>query len=327
MGVAGAENPFFAVRNLTKHFPIRAGVLLRTKGYVRAVDAVSFDIKESTTLGLVGESGCGKTTIARMILHLEKPTSGQIIVNGRDTIGIQGEHLREFRRGVQMVFQDPYSSLNPHRSIKDLVGEPYIVHRICSHQEVNGRVAAVLELVSLPADFMHRYPHELSGGQRQRVGIARALALNPKIIVCDEPVSALDVSIRSQIVNLLLDLQRRFGLTYLFIAHDLSLVQHVSDRIAVMYLGKIVELASADALSIRHMHPYTEALFSAIPVPDPEKQRTRIILSGDVPSPLNPPSGCRFRTRCPLAEALCSSQEPPLREVSPRHFVACHFRG
>jgi oligopeptide/dipeptide ABC transporter ATP-binding protein len=262
-----------------------------------------------------------------MILHLETPSEGQIVLDGVDTVKVSGERLRGLRRQVQMIFQDPYSSLNPHKSVGRIVGEPFVVHRICGAREVKDRVASTLELVNLSPDFMRRYPHELSGGQRQRVGIARALALSPKLVVCDEPVSALDVSIRSQIVNLLLDLQKKLGLTYLFIAHDLSLVEHVSDEVAVMYLGKIVEKAPADEFFDRHLHPYTEALLSAVPQPDPVRRRDRIILSGDVPSPLNPPSGCRFRTRCPIAAERCAREEPPLKESSPGHFVACHFRG
>ena len=327
MSETEARLPFFAARDLTKHFPVRGGLLLRTDRRVRAVDGVSFEIQAGTTLGLVGESGCGKTTIARMILHLERPSAGHIIFEGTDTVGLARRDLREFRKRVQMIFQDPYSSLNPHRTIGQIVGEPFIVHRLCRRSEVRDRVAGMLELVNLPASAMAKLPHELSGGQRQRVGIARALALNPRLVVCDEPVSALDVSIRSQIVNLLLALQEKLGLTYLFIAHDLSLVMHVSDHIAVMYLGKIVEAGPAAALAARHLHPYTEALLSAVPVPEPGAKKQRIILAGDVPSPLNPPSGCRFRTRCPLAVDVCAKVEPPLKETSPGHAVACHLRG
>jgi oligopeptide transport system ATP-binding protein len=322
-----AGQAFFSVRGLRKYFPLRTGIVRRATAQVLAVDGVDFDLAEGTTLGLVGESGCGKTTTARMIVHLERPTAGRILLEGEETVAATGERLRAFRRRVQMIFQDPYSSLNPHKSVGRIVGEPFVVHRVCSRRELRDRVAAVLELVNLHPDFMHRFPHELSGGQRQRVGIARALALSPKLVICDEPVSALDVSIRSQIVNLLLELQQRLGLTYLFIAHDLSLVEHVSDEVAVMYLGKIVERAPAGDFFDQSFHPYTEALLSAIPETNPELKRSRIILSGDVPSPLDPPSGCRFRTRCPIAAERCAAEEPPLREVRPRHYVACHFRG
>jgi oligopeptide transport system ATP-binding protein len=322
-----AGQAFFSVRGLRKYFPLRTGIVRRATAQVRAVDGIDFDLAEGTTLGLVGESGCGKTTTARMIVHLERPTEGRILLEGEETVSATGERLRAFRRHVQMIFQDPYSSLNPHKSVGRIVGEPFVVHRVCSSRGLRDRVAAVLDLVNLHPDFMHRFPHELSGGQRQRVGIARALALSPKLVICDEPVSALDVSIRSQIVNLLLDLQQRLGLTYLFIAHDLSLVEHVSDEVAVMYLGKIVERAPAGDFFDQSFHPYTEALLSAVPETDPELKRSRIILSGDVPSPLDPPSGCRFRTRCPIAAERCAAEEPLLREVRPRHFVACHFRG
>jgi len=318
---------FFEVRELYKRFPVRKGVLRRVTAEVRAVDGVDFGIDSGKTLGLVGESGCGKTTTARMILHLDKPSGGSILLEGEDTVSAAGDALAAFRRKVQMIFQDPYSSLDPHKSVGQIVGEPFVVHRICGRGELADRIAATLALVNLPADFMRRYPHELSGGQRQRVGIARALALSPKLIICDEPVSALDVSIRSQIVNLLLELQERLGLTYLFIAHDLSLVEHMSDEVAVMYLGKIVERAPAEEFFDRPLHPYTEALLSAVPESDPLRKRDRIILQGDLPSPINPPSGCRFRTRCPLAAALCAEQEPLLQESFPGHFTACHFRG
>jgi oligopeptide transport system ATP-binding protein len=297
---------FFAVRDLVKYFPVRKGLFRKTTGHVKAVDGVSFEVEEGSTLGLVGESGCGKTTTARLILHLEKPDSGQILIEGEDTVDVRGAQLAAYRRRVQLIFQDPYSSLNPHKKIGQIVGEPYIINRVCSRREVRDRVASMLELVNLPADWMKRYPHEMSGGQRQRVGIARALTLDPRILVCDEPVSALDVSIRSQIINLLIDLQEKLGLTYLFIAHDLSLVEHVSDQVAIMYLGKIVEQAPARELFEGTLHPYSEALLSAVPVPDPGRKRDRIVLSGDVPSPMNPPSGCRFRTRCPIARDVCS---------------------
>ncbi len=322
-----AAAPFFAVQGLRKYFPVRSGVLRRVSAWVKAVDGVDFTIPKGKTLGLVGESGCGKTTVARIVLHLEKPDEGRILLEGEDTVAAQGEQLRRFRRSVQLIFQDPYSSLNPHKSVGQIVGEPFVVHRVCNRRQLGERVAAVLELVNLSPDFARRFPHELSGGQRQRVGIARALALSPKLIICDEPVSALDVSIRSQIVNLLLELQEKLGLTYLFIAHDLALVEHVSDEVTVMYLGKIMEKAPAGEFFDRPLHPYTDALLSAIPEPDPAHKRTRIILSGDVPSPLDPPSGCRFRTRCPLAAEVCAREEPPLEESTPGHFVACHFRG
>ena len=327
MSTSEQKTPFFALKNVVKYFPVRTGLLRRTTAHVKAVDGVSFEIPEGTTLGLVGESGCGKTTTARLILHLETPDSGQIVVEGQDTVDVRRVQLAAYRRRVQYIFQDPYSSLNPHKKVEQIVGEPYIVNRICPRREVRDRVVHMLELVNLPSDWMKRYPHEMSGGQRQRVGIARALTLDPGILVCDEPVSALDVSIRSQIINLLMDLQEKLELTYLFIAHDLSLVEHVSDSVAIMYLGKIVEFAPARKLFEGSLHPYTEALLSAVPVPDPGRKRERIVLSGDVPSPMNPPSGCRFRTRCPIAEEVCATHEPALVEVSPGHSLACHLRG
>ena len=327
MRVSDRDAEFLAVRDLRKYFPVRKGMFLRTVGHVKAVDGVSFAIGRGRTVGLVGESGCGKTTTARLIVHLEQPDAGRVMIDGRDTTGLSGAVLRRFRTSAQMIFQDPYSSLNPHHSARRILGEPLLVHGICTRAELTERVVAILNRVNLSADFAGRFPHELSGGQRQRLGIARAIALEPRLIVCDEPVSALDVSIRSQIINLLLDLQEELELTYLFVAHDLSVVEHVSDVIAVMYLGKIVESAPTDRFFAHTLHPYSEALLSAIPIPDPTVRKERTVLSGDVPSPLAPPSGCRFRTRCPLADGRCAAEEPPLRQVAPHHLLACHHRG
>jgi oligopeptide/dipeptide ABC transporter ATP-binding protein len=324
---AAGGDEFLAVRGLRKYFPVKKGIFLRTAGHVQAVDGVSFAIGRGRTLGLVGESGCGKTTTARVIVQLERPDAGQVLIDGKDSVGLTGAALREFRTAAQMIFQDPYSSLNPHHTARRILGEPLLVHGRCTRAEVDERVAAILDRVNLSADFAGRYPHELSGGQRQRLGIARAIALEPSLIVCDEPVSALDVSIRSQILNLLLDLQAELGLTYLFVAHDLSVVEHVSDVIAVMYLGKIVESAPTERFFAHTLHPYSEALLSAVPVPDPKVRKERTVLTGDVPSPMAPPSGCRFRTRCPLADERCAAEEPPLREVAPQHVLACHHRG
>jgi len=315
------------VEDLKMHFPIYRGLLKRQIGAVHAVDGISFDVHRGETLGLVGESGCGKSTTGRAILQLYKPTSGKVNFDGSNLIELKGEELRVMRRKMQMIFQDPYASLNPRMSIGEIVGEPLIVHNIATGREVQDRVAHLLDLVKLNPAFANRYPHEFSGGQRQRIGIARSLALQPSFIICDEPISALDVSIQSQVINLLQELQEQFNLTYLFIAHDLSMVRHISDRVAVMYLGVMVELTDSNTLYTNPLHPYSQALLSAVPIPDPvlENKRTRTLLEGDVPSPVNPPSGCRFRTRCPIAESICSEQRPEFRELKPGHFVACHF--
>jgi oligopeptide transport system ATP-binding protein len=315
------------VEDLKMHFPIYRGVFQRQVGAVRAVDGVSFDVKRGETLGLVGESGCGKSTTGRTILQLYKPTAGAVTFDGTDLITLKGEQMRQMRRKMQMIFQDPYASLNPRMTVAQLVGEPLMVHNVATGAEISERVAHLLELVNLNPAFATRYPHEFSGGQRQRIGVARALALQPSFVICDEPISALDVSIQAQVVNLLEELQSQFNLTYLFIAHDLSMVKHISDRVAVMYLGVIVELASRDELYAKPLHPYTQALLSAVPIPDPvaDAKRKRTILQGDVPSPANPPSGCRFRTRCPIAEAVCAESRPEFREIRPGHFVACFF--
>ncbi len=321
-------NVLLHVDNLVKHFPITKGILLQKQvGAVRAVDGVSFDIYQGETLGLVGESGCGKSTTGRTVLQLYRPTSGAVNFDGVNLVSLKGEELRLMRRKMQMIFQDPYASLNPRMTVGEIIGEPLVVHKVANQKEIQERVSNLLEVVGLNAGFANRYPHEFSGGQRQRIGVARALALQPSFIVCDEPISALDVSIQAQVVNLLEDLQNQFNLTYLFIAHDLSMVRHISDRVAVMYLGIIVELADRDTLYVNPLHPYTQALLSAVPIPDPvaDSKRKRVILQGDVPSPVNPPSGCRFRTRCPIAETLCGESQPEFRELKPGHFVACHF--
>jgi oligopeptide transport system ATP-binding protein len=315
------------VEDLTMHFPIFRGVFQRQVGAVRAVDGITFDIMRGETLGLVGESGCGKSTTGRAILQLYRPTAGNVEFDGVDLVNLKGEDLRKTRRKMQMIFQDPYASLNPRMTVADIVGEPLMVHNVATRAEIQERVNHLLELVNLSPSFAGRYPHEFSGGQRQRIGFARALALQPSFIICDEPISALDVSIQAQVVNLLEDLQEQFNLTYLFIAHDLSMVRHISNRVAVMYLGVLVELADRDTLYKSPYHPYTQALLSAVPIPDPiaDANRKRVILEGDVPSPANPPSGCRFRTRCPIADKICSESRPEFREVQPGHFVACHM--
>lgn len=317
------KSDLLVVKNLVKHFPVRSGLLQRTFAWVKAVDDVSFAVKSGETLGMVGESGCGKTTIGRTILRLIEPTSGEVSFNGQDVIKMKSPELKPLRRDMQIIFQDPYASLNPRIPIGESVMEGLQIHNI-GHPKERWEVAInMLKKVGLEEYHARRYPHEFSGGQRQRIGIARALALNPKFIVCDEPVSALDVSIQSQVLNILKDLQSEFGLTYLFIAHNLSVVEHISDRVAVMYLGKMVELAERDVLYREPLHPYTRALLSAIPVAHPDQKRERTILKGDVPSPLNPPKGCRFHTRCPIAVEKCSQEEPQFKEVRPGHYVAC----
>jgi peptide/nickel transport system ATP-binding protein/oligopeptide transport system ATP-binding protein len=311
------------VKDLVKYFPVRAGVFQRVKAWVQAVDKVSFTVREGETLGLVGESGCGKTTVGRSILRLIEPTSGSVFINGEDVIQMRSQSLKLARRNMQIIFQDPYSSLNPRLPIGESIMEGLHIHNI-GHPKERWEIAInMLKKVGLEDYHARRYPHEFSGGQRQRIGIARALVLQPKFIVCDEPVSALDVSIQSQVLNILRDLQNEFGLTYLFIAHNMSVVEHISDRVAVMYLGKMVELADRDELFRKPLHPYTQALLSAIPIPDPTLKRERIILKGDVPSPLNPPKGCRFHPRCPWAIDICSQQEPEFKELLPGHWAAC----
>lgn len=317
-----------AVNNLVMHFPLTQGIIFQRKvGAVQAVDGVSFEVKRGETLGLVGESGCGKSTTGRAILQLYKPTSGEVVFQGKDLTKLDGGEMRKMRRHLQMIFQDPYASLNPRMTVGNIVAEPMQIHRLVAKSERTQKVQELLQTVGLNPYFANRYPHEFSGGQRQRIGIARALAANPDFIVADEPVSALDVSIQAQIVNLLEDLQEQFGLTYLFIAHDLSVVKHISDRVAVMYLGKIVEMADRNSLYEDPLHPYTKALLSAVPIPDPviEKRRERIILSGDVPSPINPPSGCHFHTRCPYAMAVCKEVDPVFADQGGGHYVACHL--
>ncbi|MCS7216747.1 MAG: dipeptide ABC transporter ATP-binding protein [Candidatus Bipolaricaulota bacterium] len=328
---AKSELVLLRVVRLKKYFPVRRGVFRRVVGWVKAVDEVDFFIREGETLGLVGESGCGKTTCARTILRLIEPTSGEVWFRSKqlgrevDVVHADKRTMKLLRREMQIIFQDPYSSLNPRMTVGDIIGEPLVVHRVAKGKELRARVAELLEAVGLKPEHMRRYPHEFSGGQRQRIGIARALALNPQLVVCDEPVSALDVSIQAQILNLLEDLQEQFGLTYLFVAHDLSVVKHISDRVAVMYLGKIVELAETEELFLRPRHPYTEALLSAVPVPDPDYQAERIILQGDVPSPVNPPKGCRFHPRCSYAKEICSREAPELVDLGGEHYAACHF--
>jgi peptide/nickel transport system ATP-binding protein len=318
--------PLLEVRDLRKHFPIRKGLLSRVVGRVYAVDGISFHIKKGETLGLVGESGCGKSTAGKTVLKLIEPTAGTIKVRGTDITALDKAGMRPFRRQMQIIFQDPYSSLNPRMSAGGIVGEPLSIHHIASGRDKEDRVAALFERVGLRPEHMVKYPHEFSGGQRQRIGIARALALNPSLIVGDEPVSALDVSIQAQVINLLIDLQEEYKLSYLFIAHDLAVVEHISHRIAVMYLGKIVEMAEKRELFQRALHPYSEALLSAVPIPDPRiKRGKRIILRGDVPSPINPPPGCHFHTRCPYAFERCRVEMPALREVEPGHWAACHL--
>jgi peptide/nickel transport system ATP-binding protein len=328
-GEGTRREPLLRVDNLVKNYPLKHAFLSRERELVHAVDGVSLTIAAGETLGLVGESGCGKSTTGRCILRLIEPTAGEVWFDGKDVTALSGPQLRALCRDMQIIFQDPYASLDPRMTVGAIIGEALTIHGLAkSRRDYEGRIVELLETVGLRPDHMRRYPHEFSGGQRQRIGIARALAVSPKLIVCDEPVSALDVSIQAQIVNLLEDLQQQFRLTYLFIAHDLSVVEHISTRVAVMYLGRIVEIASSEGLYSAPLHPYTEALLSAVPIPDPSIKRNRIMLEGDVPSPIRPPSGCHFHTRCPIRQLpLCAAEAPPLEEKHPGHWAACHLRG
>ena len=323
-----AGNPvLLQVKNLKKYFPIYKGLIVnRHVKDLKAVDDISFDVYQGETLGLVGETGCGKTTVARTILQLYRPTSGQILFDGIDLVSLQENEMRRIRRRMQMIFQDPYASLNPRMTVGSIISAPLDVHSSAGKKEKQDRVQELLKIVGLNPDFVNRYPHEFSGGQRQRIGIARALALSPDLVICDEPISSLDVSIQAQVVNLLEELQDRLGLTYIFVAHDLSMVRHISDRMIVMYLGKIMELADRNEIYLKPLHPYTQALISAVPIPDPDKarKRQRILLEGDLPSPVNPPNGCNFNTRCLIATEECFVKDPAYREIDPNHFVACH---
>ena len=322
---SGNARPLLEARNIVKHFPIRGGVFMKQTAAVKAVDGVSLTIRGGETLGLVGESGCGKTTFGRVILRLEEPTSGDVLFQGRSILKYSKHDMQALRREMQIIFQDPFSSLNPRKTVSHIVGEPLLVHGVKSRLEREARVLELLEVVGLRREHMRRYPHQFSGGQRQRIGVARALALKPKLIVCDEAVSALDVSIQAQVINLLKDLQDEFGLTYLFISHDLSVVEHVSDRVAVMYLGKIVELAETEELFTNPKHPYTEALLSAVPVPNPRYRVNRVRLKGEVPSPINPPSGCSFHPRCGHAQEICTTEGPVYRDLGDGHCASCHL--
>jgi len=320
-----ATEPLLVVKGLKKHFPFKQGMFAKQMGYVRAVDGLDFTVQRGETLGIVGESGCGKSTTGQMILQLLDATEGEILFEGKDITKLKKDELRKLRKDMQIIFQDPFASLNPRMKVEDLIAEPLIVHGIYKGQELREQVIELVKVVGLGEHHLSRHPHEFSGGQRQRIGIARALALKPKLIVCDEPVSALDVSIQSQILNLLKKLQKEFGLTYIFIAHGLPAIKHISDRIAVMYLGKIVELASRDSLFANPRHPYTEALLAAVPQPDPTKRKERLLLDGDLPSPANPPPGCSFHTRCAYAKEICKQTAPVLQPFGENHFAACHF--
>jgi len=327
--MATEQDILLKVMGLTKHFPVHEGSFIRRQtGVVHAVDGVSFNVRRGETLGLVGESGCGKSTTGRTILQLYKPTAGSVLFNGVDLVKLGEEELRQYRRKMQMIFQDPYASLNPRMTVGEIISDPLQVYKeVRTKKDIDDKVSELLELVKLDPSHINRYPHEFSGGQRQRIGVARSLALRPDMIVCDEPISALDVSIQAQVVNLLVELQRKFNLTYLFIAHDLSMVRHICDRVAVMYLGVIVELAERNEFYHNPLHPYTKALLSAVSIPDPrvEERRKRTILKGEIPSPIDPPSGCRFHTRCPIAKPECAQSQPELRELAPGHFAACHL--